>query len=319
MLQLSQTQTREALPFKPLVEALRTMFREGCEMPVRHHHTMEVPDKDDATLLLMPAWQSGAYFGVKLASVFPSNAVQGIPAVSATYLLSDGRNGAPLALVDGGELTARRTAAASALAADYLARKNAKILCMVGTGRLSANLIEAHCTVRQIETVYLWGRNFEKAQACAADLSTKLGLNIIAEQSLEIAVGKSDIISVATLSNDPLVQGQWLPEGCHLDLVGGFTPLMREADETAVSRSRVFVDTKAGAMKEAGDITTPLANGTLKPEDVQADLYELTRGENAGRTSTSEITFFKSVGAALEDLAGAVLAYETAKATLLVD
>ncbi|AEV37879.1 Ornithine cyclodeaminase/mu-crystallin [Pseudovibrio sp. FO-BEG1] len=313
MLQLSDTQTKNALPFQPLVEALRTMFREGCEMPVRHHHTMGVPDKADATLLLMPAWQSGAYFGVKLASVFPSNADMGIPAVSATYLLSDGTTGAPLALVDGGELTARRTAAASALAADYLARKDAKTLTMVGTGRLSANLVEAHCATRQIETVYLWGRNFEKAQENARDLSATLGLNVIAEQSLQKAVGQADIVSVATLSNAPLVKGEWLPEGCHLDLVGGFTPNMREADDTAITRSRVFVDTRAGAMKEAGDLTIPLANGTLKPEDVVADLYDLTRGENPGRTSNQEITFFKSVGAALEDLAGAILAYENSK------
>ncbi|EEA96367.1 ornithine cyclodeaminase family protein [Pseudovibrio sp. JE062] len=313
MLQLSDTQTKNALPFQPLVEALRIMFREGCEMPVRHHHTMGVPDKADATLLLMPAWQSGAYFGVKLASVFPSNADLGIPAVSATYLLSDGTTGAPLALVDGGELTARRTAAASALAADYLARKDAKTLTMVGTGRLSANLIEAHCATRQITTVYLWGRNFEKAQQNARELSVTLGLNVIAEQSLQKAVGQADIVSVATLSNAPLVKGEWLPEGCHLDLVGGFTPNMREADDIAITRSRVFVDTRAGAMKEAGDLTIPLANGTLKPEDVVADLYNLTRGENPGRTSNQEITFFKSVGAALEDLAGAILAYENSK------
>ncbi|WP_109315861.1 ornithine cyclodeaminase family protein [Pseudovibrio ascidiaceicola] len=316
MLQLSDTQTKNALPFRSLVEALRTMFKEGCEMPVRHHHTMGVPDKADATLLLMPAWQSGAYFGVKLASVFPSNADIGLPAVSATYLLSDGKTGAPLALVDGGELTARRTAAASALAADYLARKNATSLTMVGTGRLSANLIEAHCSTRQIETVTLWGRNYEKAKDNAQDLSTKLGVKVVAEQSLPKAVEQADIVSVATLSNAPLIQGEWLSDGCHLDLVGGFTPKMREADDAAISRSRIFVDTRAGAMKEAGDLTIPLANGTLKPEDVQADLYDLTRGDNIGRASENEITFFKSVGAALEDLAGAILAYENSKELL---
>ncbi len=316
MLQLSDTQTKNALPFGPLVEALRTMFREGCEMPVRHHHTMAVPNKADATLLLMPAWQSGSYFGVKLASVFPSNADVGEPAVSATYLLSHGTNGTPLALIDGGELTARRTAAASALAADYLARKDASVLTMVGTGRLSANLIEAHCTTRQIEKIYLWGRNFEKAKQKATELSATLGLKIEAERSLETAVGQAHIVSVATLSNAPLIKGEWLTEGCHLDLVGGFTPHMREADDAAISRSHVFVDTRSGAMTEAGDLTVPLANGTLKPEDVVADLYDLTRVHHMGRTSDAEITFFKSVGAALEDLAGAILAYENSKELL---
>ncbi len=292
------------------------MFKEGCEMPARYHHTMSVPDKADATLLLMPAWQSGIYFGVKLTSVFPGNADTGLPAVSATYLLSDGKTGSPLALVDGGELTARRTAAASALAADYLARKNAATLTMVGTGRLSANLIEAHCTTRQIETVTLWGRNFEKAKNNAQELREKLGVKVVAEQSLPKAVKHADIVSVATLSNDPLIQGEWLSDGCHLDLVGGFTPNMREANDTAVSRSRIFVDTRAGAMKEAGDLTIPLANGTLKPEEVQADLYDLTRGNNIGRISDNEITYFKSVGTALEDLAGAILAYENSKELL---
>ncbi|GHB35317.1 ornithine cyclodeaminase [Pseudovibrio japonicus] len=316
MLQLSDTQTKTALPFGPLVEALRAMFKEGCEMPVRHHHTMAVPNKSDATLLLMPAWQSGSYFGVKLASVFPSNADVGEPAVSATYLLSHGTNGTPLALIDGGELTARRTAAASALAADYLARKDASILTMVGTGRLSANLIEAHFATRQIEKVYLWGRNFEKAEQKANELTATLGLKVEAEQSLENAVGQADIVSVATLSNAPLIKGEWLPEGCHLDLVGGFTPNMREADDSAISRSHVFVDTRSGAMSEAGDLTVPLANGALKPKDVLADLYDLTRGLHSGRTSETEITFFKSVGAALEDLAGAILAYENSKEPL---
>ncbi|KZL19149.1 Alanine dehydrogenase [Pseudovibrio axinellae] len=283
-------------------------------MPLRHHHAIGVPGNSDATLLLMPAWQSGAYFGVKLASVFPGNADIGLPAVSATYLLSDGNTGMPLALIDGGELTARRTAAASALAADYLARKDAKTMTMVGTGRLSTNLIEAHCAVREISTVYLWGRNFDKAQANARDLNASLPINVVAKQSLKQAVEQADIISVATLSNTPLVKGEWLQAGSHLDLVGGFTPYMREADDIAVSRAHVFVDTREGAMNEAGDITVPLANGTLTPEDVQADLFDLAKGQHAGRTSTNEITFFKSVGAALEDLAGAVLAYKNSKA-----
>ncbi len=313
MLQLSENQTKNALPFHPLAEALRTMFKEGCEMPVRHHYTMKVPHKADATLLLMPAWQSGAYFGVKLASVFPSNALIGLPAVAATYLLSDGNTGAPLALIDGGELTARRTAAASALASEYLSRKDARTLAMIGTGRLSANLIEAHCTARQIETVYLWGRNFNKAKDNAQELCEALNIKIIAEETLQTAIEKADIVSVATLSNTPLVKGEWLQPGTHLDLVGGFTPNMREADDTAITRSRVFVDTRTGALKEAGDLTIPLETGILQPKDIQADLYDLTRGSNAGRTCNNEITLFKSVGAALEDLAGAILAYENSK------
>lgn len=313
MLQLDREQTHCATPFKALVEAIRDTFRQGCEMPVRHHHTMQVPDKQDATLLLMPAWQSGAYFGVKLASVFPSNANVGLPAVSATYLLSDGTNGAPLALIDGGELTARRTAAASALASDYLSKKTSKTLVMVGTGRLSANLIAAHASIRPIERVLLWGRNPQKAESLAEKLTQELNLSVEAAPSLPEAIAQADIVSVATLSQSPLIKGEWLPAGCHLDLVGGFTPQMREADDEALKRARVFVDTRAGAMKEAGDLTIPLQSGVLVPEDVLADLYDLTRGTHSGRQNDTEITYFKSVGAALEDLAGAVLAYETSK------
>lgn len=312
MITLTQHQMREALPWRPLVEALRTMFRTGCEMPVRHHHTVAVPDEPDATLLLMPAWVPGAYEGVKVANVFPGNAERGMPAISASYLLSSGRTGELLAILEGGELTARRTAAASALAADYLARSDAATLTIVGTGRLSLNLLQAHRAVRPIERVLVWGRNPEKAAAIAREAEA-MGVAALPADDLEAAVAKADIVSCATLSSQPLVRGAWLPPGCHLDLVGGFRPTMREADDEAIRRSTVFVDTRAGATKEAGDIVVPLETGLLTVEGIAADLYDLTRGNHSGRGDAEEITVFKSVGAALEDLAAAILAYETAK------
>lgn len=312
MITLTQDQMREALPWRPLVEALRTMFRTGCEMPVRHHHTVAVPDEPDATLLLMPAWVPGAYEGVKVANVFPGNAERGMPAISASYLLSSGRTGELLAILEGGELTARRTAAASALAADYLARSDAATLTIVGTGRLSLNLLQAHRAVRPIERVLVWGRNPEKAAAIAREAEA-MGVAALPADDLEAAVAKADIVSCATLSSQPLVRGAWLPPGCHLDLVGGFRPTMREADDEAIRRSTVFVDTRAGATKEAGDIVVPLETGLLTVEGIAADLYDLTRGNHSGRGDAEEITVFKSVGAALEDLAAAILAYETAK------
>lgn len=308
MITLDEEQTRQALGFKPLVEALREMFAAGCEMPVRHHHTVGVPGEADATLLLMPAWREGAFVGVKIASVFPGNSQRGLPAVNAGYLLMSGRSGEVLAMVDGGELTARRTAAASALAADYLARKDAGRLLVCGTGRLSINLLEAHAAVRPIRQVVFWGRSVDKAKARAAEASA-LGFEASATDDIEAAIAHCDIVSCATLSGEPLVQGKWLKPGVHVDLVGAFTPQLRESDDEAMRVASVFVDTRAGALKEAGDIVLAVKSGALAPEAIKGELAELCRGDAPGRSSADEITLFKSVGAALEDLAGAILAY----------
>lgn len=297
------------LDYPRLIEALRAMFRDGCEVPVRHHHTIGVNDGPAATLLLMPAWQTGGHIGVKVATVFPGNGAKGLPGVMASYLLLDGTTGAPVALLDGAALTARRTACASALAADYLARPDAAHLLMVGTGALAPHLIRAHAAVRPITRVTVWGRSPDKARALAEAVGRD-GLSAAAADFLEDAVGRADIISCATMAVDPLVEGAWLKPGQHLDLVGGFTPDMREADDEAVRRARVYVDTRDGALKEAGDLVQPVANGVITPKDVAGDLFELTRGEAEGRRSADEITFFKSVGTALEDLAAARMAVE---------
>lgn len=311
MLILDPIQTRHHLDWDALIAALSTMFKGDCVMPVRHHHTVGVPGEADATLLLMPAWQPGQYIGVKLVSVFPDNHLRSLPAIHGSYLLSSGRTGELLAVLDGGELTARRTAAASALAARHLAREDASTLLMVGTGRLSVNLIEAHSRVRPIQQVLIWGRDQDKASQAAAEART-LGYTVEVASDLETAARQADIISCATLSRAPLIRGEWLKPGSHLDLIGAFTKEMRESDDEAVRRARVFVDTRAGAFAEAGDILQPIASGVIGKEHVQAELAELVRG-SAGRQSADEITLFKSVGAALEDLAGAILAYETAQ------
>lgn len=311
MLVLNESETHKALPMKALVEAIRAMFAEGCEMPVRHHHSVSVPGEPDATLLLMPAWQSGAFMGVKIATVFPGNSARGRAAVNAAYVLLSAATGEVLAMVDGGELTARRTAAASALAADYLARKDAGHLLVVGTGRLALNLVEAHAAVRPIRWVTIWGRSREKAEAIA-EKAAAAGFEAEAAGDLEAAVGEADIVSCATLSSEPIIKGAWLKPGSHLDLVGAFKPNMRESDDEVMRRASVFVDTRAGATKEAGDIVLALQSGALTEADIRAELAELARGEKPGRTSDQEITAFKSAGAALEDLAGAILAYESA-------
>jgi len=306
---LGASEVVAALDFDSTIEALRQMFRSGCAAPTRHQHCVPVPGAGDETLLLMPAWQSGRHIGVKLVTMFPENGAQSLPSLQGSYLLLDGKTGRPLALMDAPALTARRTAAASALAAKYLARPDAERLLMVGTGALASHLIEAHASVRPIKHVLVWGRNLEKAQKLAHRLS-RHRLALAATDDLANAVRGADIVSCATMAREPLIRGHWLKLGTHLDLVGGFTPEMREADDEAVKRARVFVDTREGALKDAGDIVQPIRSGVLREDDVAGDLFDLTRGSRAGRRYHDQITLFKSVGTALEDLAAAQLALE---------
>ena len=313
MLVLNQEETRRALQWPALIDAIETMFRGGCVMPVRHHHAVEVPGESDATLLLMPAWVPGSYMGVKILSVFPDNSQRSLPAIFGTYLLSSGKTGEMLAAIEGGELTARRTAATSALAAKYLAREDASELLMVGTGRLSLNLMQAHATVRPLTSFHIWGRNVSAAEKTAEE-ARAFGFNAKACNYLEAAARSADIICCATLSHEPLIKGEWLKAGAHLDLVGAFKPTMRESDDVAVKRAHLYVDTFDGALKEGGDIVQPLEAGIIQRDDILAELADLVSGRHPGRGSDQEITLFKSVGAALEDLAGAILAYESTTA-----
>ncbi len=309
-----------------LIDRLDALFRAGCEMPPRHHHTLAAPNgpgSADATLLLMPAWTAGAAaavaagrLGIKVVTVFPDNGQRGLPSIYGQYLLLDGATGASLALLDGTMLTKRRTACASGLAARYLSRPDSRRLLMIGTGALAPQLIRVHAKVRPIEEVAIWGRRPERAADLARELSDSLPrilgrpISVRAAADRRAAVEASDIVSCATLSRMPLVEGDWLHEGQHIDLVGAYTPQMRESDDRAVGRARVYVDTRAGALKEGGDIVQPLANGTIDEDDVIADLFELARGQQTGRLpgDATSITLFKSVGAALEDLAAAELA-----------
>lgn len=306
---------------RSMVEALRAAFTAPIETPLRHHHSIDRLAGEVATLLLMPAWQAadplaltaGGHIGIKIVTVFPGNAARGRATVNGLYLLLSGETGEPVAVLDGRELTLWRTAAASALAASYLAREDASRLLMVGSGALSEHLIRAHAAVRPIRSVAIWNRDPAKAARVAERLAPTLpGIDVAAAGPLPEAVAEADVITAATLASEPLVHGAWLRPGTHVDLVGGFTRDMREADDEAVRRASVFVDTRAGACHEAGDIVQPIEAGVIRAEDVRADLFDLCRGVHAGRAAADEITLFKSVGTALEDLAAAVLVAERA-------
>lgn len=293
-----------ALPHALLTNALERAFAAPFETPVRAHHRLPVEGGPEATLLLMPAWQAGSALGVKVASVFPGNATRGLPSVNASYLLLDPDTGVPLAVMDGAELTLRRTACASALAARYLAREDAATLLMVGTGKLAPHLLAAHAAERPIRRALVWGRRPDAAQAvCDTVYLPDVELSVV--EDLAAAVGEADIISCATLSHDPLIAGDWLRPGQHLDLVGAYTPNMREADDAAVAACDVYVDTYAGALAEAGEIIQAIESGALTREGIRGELADLVSGARAGRRDAGAKTLFKSVGCAIEDLAAA--------------
>lgn len=311
---VSADDIQKALTYRALIDALADAFQSDIEVPVRHHHTIAQPGAD-ATLLLMPAWKEAGprFIGCKIVTVFPDNARQHRPSVYGQYLLLSGETGEPLAMMDGRALTAWRTACASALASRYLAREDASHLVMVGAGALAPHLIRAHASIRPIKRVSVWNRTRARAISLGFGVAVA-GIEVDIAESLEEAVREGDIISCATLSPEPLIKGEWLKKGAHLDLVGGFTPKMREADDQAVKRSRIFVDTRAGAAKEAGDIVVPLKKKVIDAKAIKGDLFDLTSGKVKGRTSDAQITLFKSVGTAIEDLAAAMLVWNTLSA-----
>lgn len=308
----SAAEVHSALPWTPLCDALERGFRAGATVPVRHAHSL---GGDDA-LLLMPAWNARVV-GTKLVTVMPGNVGQGVGTVQASYLLMDRATGEPLALLDGEALTLRRTAATSALAARYLARASASRLLIVGTGRLAGWMARAHTALRPaIDRVTVWGRRPAAAEALAREirsLGDLAGATVEATDDLARAVSQADIVCCATTSSEPLVRGDWLRAGQHLDLVGAFKPTMREVDDAAVAAARIVVDTYGGALKEAGDLVQALAASAITQHDIAADLAQLVEGSRVGRSHDAQITLFKSVGTALEDLAAAELVLERSR------
>ena len=292
--------------YKDIVEALREGFRADIATPVRHHHDI----RDVSTLLLMPAW-SKDWAGLKTVVFKSDNAAQGLPTIQASYLLIEQKTGETVAMMDGGEITRRRTAAASALAADYLARTDASVMTLVGAGALASHFALAHASVRPVKRVFIYTRTVPKGEALAAELA-RHGLEASLVTDLEGAVRQSDIVTCVTTSTAPIVKGAWLKPGAHVDLAGAFKPSMRETDGDVVARSSVFVDTREGALAEAGDLLQARDEGKFDFANLKGDLFDLCQGTVKGRTSADEITLFKSAGTAIEDLATAVMLYQKA-------
>ena len=298
----SADEVHAALRLPALADAIAEALKAGTIAPLRHAHALSAID----SLLLMPAWANGepGAIGVKLVTVLPGNRARDSSTVNALYVLFDRYNGQPRAVIDGEALTLRRTAAASLLAARYLARDDACNVLIVGTGRLARYMAHAHCAGRGVQRLRIWGRNTDKARQLAMTLRDE-GLPAEEDAELEVAVRGSHIVSCATTAVSPIVRGAWLVPGTHLDLVGAFKRNMREVDDASVAKSHVYVDTYAGALAEAGDIIEPIEHGVIARADVRGELAELVTGAAKGRSSASEITLFKSVGTAIEDLAAA--------------
>jgi len=308
---ISSAEIDRVLTFPALVDALSEAFRADMVTPVRHHHEIERPGAH-GTLLLMPSWTgpattTDAFVGVKVVSVFPENGKKNLPSVMGSYLLMNGETGEPVAVLDGTRLTVWRTAAASALAARHLARADASRMVMVGAGALAPFLIRAHMSQRPIREVSLWNHRPEKAEEVAAQLRGE-GLPVSAVTDLEATVRAADLVSCATLSTAPIVKGAWLKEGAHLDLVGAFNLKMREADDEALRRGQVYIDTEA-AKTEGGDVAVSIQSGGIAESHVRGTLFDLCR--NPPQRSDKAVTVFKSVGTALEDLAAAMLVWRS--------
>ncbi|WP_291387462.1 MULTISPECIES: ornithine cyclodeaminase family protein [Achromobacter] len=303
-------QTRNALSFDTVIPALRDAFREDATVPARHVHAIQSGNAH-GTSLIMPAWSERGYFGVKIINIFPENTHLGLPGLHATYNLYSATTGVPVAQVDGDIVTVYRTAGAAALGADYLARADARTLLIVGSGRIAGLVAQAMRTVRPIQRVLVWNVRPAGAETLAATLREQ-GFDAQAVTDLQAAAGQADIVSCATLSTVPLIHGAWLRPGTHLDLIGSFKPEMRETDPACFDGTTVYVDTDEAPTK-SGDLLSAFDAGVLTREGIKGNLHQLAKGEAPGRRNDQEVTVFKAVGSALEDLTLATLVYESVR------
>ena len=294
--QISADELRRALPIEAAIEALEAAFRAERlpEAPLRSQVQM-----GDATLLLMPAAGEGGV-GVKLVTVNPANPARALPLIHAIYVLFAPGTLEPVVLIDGGALTALRTAAVSGLATRHLARRDAHRLVLFGAGVQATAHLEAMLAVRPVDEVRVVGRSRENIQRLV-ELARSRGLR--AQAAGPESVADADLVCTCTTSPEPVFDGSTLPAGAHVNAVGSFQHHTRELDDEAVRRSRLVVETREAALAEAGDLLIPIRAGTLRESAIVADLSEVVRGAVLVRRKEEDITVFKSVGLALEDLA----------------
>jgi alanine dehydrogenase len=321
VLVLNGEQVAELMPMpeciKVMRDALAALARGEALVPLRT--VMRVPGVS-GFLGLMPGYisphagQEGA-LGMKAVSVFPGNAQRGIDTHQGAVLLFEADTGRLSALMDGAAITAIRTAAVSGVATDVLARRDASELAILGAGVQARTHIEAIAAVRPLRRVRIWSRNAEHAAALAAELRRRFGFPIEAAPSAEAAVREADIVATVTASPEPILQRAWLKEGVHINAVGSSIPTSREIDTATMVAARLFVDRRESALAEAGDLLIAIGEGAVKGDHVQAELGEVIIGKNPGRRSPRELTLFKSLGLAVEDVASAAYIARRARET----
>jgi ornithine cyclodeaminase/alanine dehydrogenase-like protein (mu-crystallin family) len=286
-----RAQLQAALDFPALMDAITEAHRSGAAQTAD-----SFIGPPDAQLFVRSAVLPGRAMGAKVISVIPDNPSRGAPSIQAVFVLLDGVNGAPRAVLDGTGLTFWKTAGDSALGSRLLSRQDARVLLICGAGELAPWLVRGHLAARPgLAEVLVWNRTASRAAELAARLSAE-GIAASPAPDLEAAARRADIISTATMAREPLIRGAWLKPGAHLDLVGAYNAAMREADDDCMRRARVFCDFRPSAM-DVGEILQPLANGAMKPADLLGDLYDLARG-TSGRLSPGDITVFKNAGGA---------------------
>ena len=299
---------KKALPYPELIDALA----QGLQLPIKAPpRSFFAPNDDASCVLIMPAWKAKEVFGVKLVSVWPSNKDIGSPTVSAVYVLLSCENGMPLAVIDGTELTLRRTAAAAALAARILARKNSQTLAILGTGALSVPMVQAHASVMHFKNILIWGRQKNKALSVVAELKN-LGIESTYSEDLDATLKQADVVAAATTATEPFILSKWLQPGTHLGLIGAFTPQMAEAEPALMSKVQVFADNRSAVLEKGGEILQAIDQGIISPSSIEGELSELASAPTRSwRNNDQAITVFKSVGFASLDLIAADLVFQS--------
>jgi alanine dehydrogenase len=316
---VSRDQVARALPYPELIQHLRRAFRRSWSVPPRTIHPIDGDPNAVAALGIMPAW-TGKIVGAKLVTATPGNAVRGLPTIQAVVVVFSPDTGQPLAVIDGTEITLRRTSAASALASTYLSRRDARILLVLGAGQLATHMVRAHLAVRALDEVRIWARRQEAAEQLVHRLSMTLpGIAIRSVTDRRAAMADADIVCAATGAHEPIIEGSRLADGAFVDLVGAHTPTTREADDRTLERARIYMDVRSSCLAEAGDILIPLRSGAVAAEQLIGDLADLCSGRVPGRETEEEIIVYKSLGTAIEDMAAAELVLEKSGADDPID
>jgi ornithine cyclodeaminase/alanine dehydrogenase-like protein (mu-crystallin family) len=318
VLVLGHDEVRALLPMAACIEAmaaaLSALARGEVHQPLR---TIVRPEGAAGLMALMPAYTAAPEpaFGLKLIGVFPGNVARGLDAHQGAVLLLSGETGALLALLNASAITAVRTAAVSGVATRLLARTEAGELAVVGAGVQARTHLEAMAAVRPIRRARVASRGAESARALVAEMAARLPFPIEAAPSVEAAVRGAEIVVTATSSREPVLRREWIAPGAHLNVVGASQPGSRETDSATMAAARLFVDRRESTVNESGDYLVPLREGAIGADHIQGEIGEVLIGARPGRASEAEITLFKSLGLAVEDLAAAAHVYRRARET----